>query len=109
VDLKQELVNQALKLMQDPRVMRAMQNPKVMQGLMGAIALRATLQKNLESSVELVAKSLSLATEAEVRELRRTVRRLEREIEAQKKNGGAADDGRGGGYGSGGASGSEFG
>lgn len=88
MDLKQELVNQALKLMQDPRVMRAIQNPKVMQGLMGAIALRAQLQKNLESGVEVVAKSLSLATEAEVRELRRTVRRLEREIEAQKSGSG---------------------
>jgi len=96
VDLKQELVNQALKLMQDPRVMRAMQNPKVMQGLMGALALRAKVQKNLESSVELVAKSLSLATEAEVRELRRTVRRLERELEAQKRPG-APDRGYGGG------------
>jgi len=103
VDLKQELVNQALKLMQDPRVMRAMQNPKVMQGLLGAIALRAKVQKNLESSVELVAKSLSLATEAEVRELRRTVRRLERELEAQKKPSTAQD-----GYG-GSGSGSEFG
>lgn len=93
MDLKQELVNQALKLMQDPRVMRAMQNPKVMQSLMGAIALRAKVQKNLESGVEIVAKGLSLATEAEVRELRRTVRRLEREVEAQKK----AEADRGGG------------
>jgi len=93
VDLKQELVNQALKLMQDPRVMRAIQNPKVMQGLMGAIALRAKVQKNLESSVERLAKGFHLASEAEVRELRRTVRRLEREIEAQKKSGHEAPTG----------------
>ena len=99
MDLKQELVNQALKLMQDPRVMRAMQNPKVMQGLMGAIALRAQVQKNLETSVQVVAKSLSLATEAEVRELRRTVRRLEREIEAQKKTSTSPDNGHGGDFG----------
>ena len=102
MDLKQELVNQALKLMQDPRIMRAMQNPKVMQSLMGAIALRAKVQKNLESSVERVAKGLSLATEAEVRELRRTVRRLEREIEAQKK---AEASGRGQSHGNGHGSG----
>lgn len=82
MDLKQELVNQALKLMQDPRVMRTLQNPKVMQSLMGALQLRAKVQKNLESQLERVAKSLSLATEAEVRELRRTVRRLEKELEA---------------------------
>src|SRR5690348_16502516 len=87
VDLKQELVNQALKLMQDPRVMRAMQNPKVMQGLMGVLQLRAKAQKNFEAQLEKVAKGLSLATEAEVRELRRTVRRLERELEAQRQNG----------------------
>jgi hypothetical protein len=82
VDLKQELVNQALKLMQDPRVMRAMQNPKVMQGLMGALQLRAKVQKDIEAQLERVAKRLSLATEAEVRELRRTVRRLEKELDA---------------------------
>jgi hypothetical protein len=82
--LKQQLVNQALRLMQDPRVMKAMQNPKVMQGLMGAIQLRAKVQQNVESSVTRVAKRFNLATEAEVRELRRTVKRLEREMEAQK-------------------------
>ena len=82
MDLKQELVNQALKLMQDPRVMRALQNPKVMQGLMGALQLRAQVQKNIESQLERVAKRLSLATEGEVRELRRTVRRLEKELDA---------------------------
>jgi hypothetical protein len=84
VELKQQLMNQALRLMQDPRVMKALQNPKLMQGLMGALQLRAKLQQNLESQVQRVAKSLSLATEAEIRELRRTVRKLERELEAQR-------------------------
>lgn len=84
MDLKQELMNQALRLMQDPRVMRAMQNPKLMQGLMGALQLRAKVQQNLESSVQRVAKRFNLATDAELRELRRTVRRLERELEAQR-------------------------
>jgi hypothetical protein len=88
VDLKQKLTDQALRLMQDltqdPRVMRALQNPKVMQGLMGVLQLRVKVQQNLESNVQRVAKSLRLATEAEVRDLRRTVRRLEREIAAQK-------------------------
>lgn len=64
--------------------MKALQNPKLMQGLMGAVQLRAKVQQNMESGVQKVAKRLSLATEAEVRELRRTVRKLERELEAQK-------------------------
>jgi hypothetical protein len=84
VDLKQELMSQAMRLMQDPRVMKALQNPKLMQGLMGAVQLRAKVQQSLESRAQQVAKRLSLATAAEVRELRRTVRKLEREIEAQK-------------------------
>jgi hypothetical protein len=85
VDLKQKLTDRALRLMQDPRVMKALQNPKVMQSLMGALQLRAKLQQNLAGSAQRVAKSLSLATEAEVRDLRRSVRRLERELEAQKR------------------------
>jgi hypothetical protein len=84
LDLKQQLVNQALRLMQDPRVAKAMQNPTLMQGMMGALALRAKVQTNIESQVQRVAKTLNLATGAEVRELRRTVRRLERELEAHR-------------------------
>lgn len=84
MDLKQQLMNQALRLMQDPRVAKAMQNPKLVQGMMGALALRAKVQTELESQVQRVAKTLNLATGAEVRELRRTVRRLERELEAQR-------------------------
>jgi transcriptional regulator NrdR family protein len=84
VDLKQKLTEQALRLMQDPRVVKALQNPKVMQGLMGALQLRVKAQQSIEANVQRVAKGLRLATEAEVRELRRAVRRLEREVEAQK-------------------------
>ena len=84
MDLKQQLIDQALRLMQDPRIAKAMQNPKLVQGMMGALALRAKVQTNLESQVQRVAKSLNLATGAEVRELRRTVRRLERELEAHR-------------------------
>jgi hypothetical protein len=87
LDLKEQLLNRALRLMQDPRVARAMQNPKLMQGVIGAVHLRAKVQQNLESSVQRMAKRFSLATEAEVRELRRTVRRLERELEAHKDAG----------------------
>lgn len=84
MDLKRELVDQALKLMQDPRVLRAMQNPKVMQGLMGALQLRALVQTRIESGVSRLARGLHLATDAELRELRRTIQRLENELRAQR-------------------------
>lgn len=85
-DLKQDLMDRALRLMQDPRVLQAMQNPKVMQGLMGAVQLRAKMQQNLESGIGRVAKRLNLATGAELRDLRRIVRRLEREVAAARSN-----------------------
>lgn len=80
MDLKQQLMTQAFKLMQDPRVAKALQNPKVMQGVMGAMQLGAKVQKNLAYSSTAVARGLNLATTAEVEELRSTIDRLEREL-----------------------------
>ena len=80
MDLKQQLMTQAFKLMQDPRVAKALQNPKVMQGVMGAMQLGAKVQKNLAHSSTAVARGLNLATTAEVEELRSTIDRLEREL-----------------------------
>lgn len=84
MDVKQQLVEQAMRLMRDPRVMKALQNPKVMQGLMSAFQFKAKVQQNLESNIQRVAKGLNLATAAEVRELRRTIGRLERELDGQR-------------------------
>ncbi len=80
--LKQLLMEQAFRVMEDPRVMQAVRDPRVVQALMGAIQLRAKVQRELEEQVQRVARQLNLATEAEVRELRRMVRRLERELDA---------------------------
>jgi hypothetical protein len=84
VELKQQLFNKALQLMQDPRVAKAMQNPKVIQGVMGALKLRTEVQKNLDSGMKLIAKGLNLATESEVKELKRAIKRLERELEQRQ-------------------------
>jgi hypothetical protein len=93
VDIKEELLGRATRLMQDPRVVKALSHPALMQGLVQALQVRAKVQNNLESSVQRVAKSLNLATSAEVRELRRTVRRLERELEAVRLDRGDHDAG----------------
>ena len=91
--LKQVLMERAFRAMEDPRVMKAMQDPRVMRGLMGAIQLRAKLQQGVEAQVQRLARQLNLATEAEVRELRRMVRRLELELDAAR---GPDDDAPGG-------------
>ena len=77
-------MNQAVKLMQDPRVSRALQNPRVMQGLVGAVQIGTKVQHNLDQNLRKVAQGLNLATGAEVDELRRTISRLEEQLEQQR-------------------------
>ncbi|MGD8861574.1 MAG: hypothetical protein PVI30_16315 [Myxococcales bacterium] len=85
MDLKQEFLSRAMRVVQDPRVIKAMQDPRVMQAMLGAVQLRARVQQNVESTVQRLARNLNLATEAEVRELRRLVRRLEQELAAERE------------------------
>ena len=59
MSLKKTLMKQGMKMMGDPRVQKLMQDERVMKALMQA---------------------MSLATEDEVNDLKRTVRRLEDEI-----------------------------
>jgi hypothetical protein len=88
VDLKQQMMEKAFKLMQDPRVAKALQDPRVMQGLMGAVALRAKVQQSVQAGVGELAKNLNLATRAEVKELRRNLERLQRELDQQRSGSG---------------------
>jgi hypothetical protein len=81
LDWKQQLVNKALVLIQDPRVAKVVQDPRVMSGIFGAMKLRSEVQRNVSASVRKVMKSLHLASEDEVRELQRAVSRLEQELE----------------------------
>ena len=87
MDFKQQLMNQAFKLLQDPRVSKALQNPRVMQGVMGAMQLGSKVQQNLDASVKRFVHGLNLATSEELHELRRTVERLEDELDDQRRSG----------------------
>ena len=86
MDFRQQLMTQAFKLLQDPRVGKALQNPRVMQGIMGAVQLGSKVQQNLDASVRRVVQGLNLATSEEVDELRRTIERLENQLEDQRRS-----------------------
>jgi HAMP domain-containing protein len=81
VDLKQEFLNRAMALLQDPRVAKLASDPRVVSAALGALKLRTDLQRNLENGARQLASTLHLATQSEVSELRRAVGRLERELE----------------------------
>lgn len=88
MDIKQQLMNQAFKLMQDPRVAKALQNPKVMQGVMNAVQLSTKAKQGFDSSMQRMVQGLNLATTAEVEELRKTIERLENQLDEQQNSNG---------------------
>jgi polyhydroxyalkanoate synthesis regulator phasin len=79
-ELKKSLMKQGLKLMSDPRVAKMLQDPRVMKALMQAMAMPGKVQSFTNEQIEKLAKSMNLATEDEVNDLKRTVRRLEDEV-----------------------------
>jgi hypothetical protein len=90
--LKKSLMKQGMKLMSDPRVLKLMQDERVMKAVMQMMAVPGMVQSFTHEQVERLAKSMALATEDEVKDLRRTVRRLEEDL-ARMKNAQQAPNG----------------
>lgn len=82
--LKKTLMQKGMKLMSDPRVIKLMQDERVMKALMTAMSMPGKAQNLAKEQIENVAKAMALATEGEVKDLRRTVRRLEEEVSRLK-------------------------
>jgi hypothetical protein len=78
--LKKTLMQQGMKLMSDPRVMKLMQDERVMRAMMAAMSVPGKAQSFARERVENIAKAMALATEGEVKDLRRTVRKLEEDL-----------------------------
>ncbi len=78
--LKKTLMQKGMKLMADPRVMKLMQDERVMKAVMAAMSVPGKAQNLAKEQLENVAKAMALATEGEVKDLRRTVRKLEEEL-----------------------------
>jgi cell division FtsZ-interacting protein ZapD len=77
---KKTLMKQAMDVMSDPRVLKMMQDERVMKAVMQVMSVPGKVQNFTQDNVEKVAKAMALATEDEVKDLRRTVRRLEEEV-----------------------------
>jgi hypothetical protein len=88
MDFKQKMMQEGMKLMSNPKVMKLMQDERVMKAVMGAMQLPAKVSTATEHVGEKVAKTLNMATAREVKELKRTIRKLEEQVETLKKSGG---------------------
>ena len=86
MSLKKSLMEQGMKLLGDPRVVKMMQNEQFMKAMMAAISVPGKIDGFTKEHAEKFAKRMSLATADEVRDLKRTVRSLEDQLAALKRN-----------------------
>jgi cell division FtsZ-interacting protein ZapD len=84
--LKKNLLKRGMKLMTDPRVMKLMSDERVMKAVMQMMSMPGKVTHFTQEQIEKLAKAMSLATEDEVKDLKRTVRRLEDEVAKLEKN-----------------------
>ncbi len=80
MSIKKTVMERGMRLMSDPRVMKLMSSPKVMNVVMKGFELRGKAQASFDSSVQSLAKTFKLATRQEVRDLKDTIRTLERNL-----------------------------
>ena len=83
--IKKTLMKQGMKLMSDPRVMKIMQDERVMKAVVQMMNVPGKVQSFTNEQVEKLAKAMSLATEDEVNDLKRQIRRLEEELARLEK------------------------
>jgi len=83
--IKKTLMNQGMKLMTDPRVMKLMQDERVMKAVMQMMTVPGKVTSFTNEQIEKLAKAMSLATEDEVKDLKRQIRRLEEEVSRLEK------------------------
>ena len=84
--IKKTLMKQGMKLMTDPRVQKIMADERVMKAVMQMMNVPGKVQSFTDDQVAKLAKAMSLATEDEVKDLKRQVRRLEEEISRLEKD-----------------------
>lgn len=80
MSLKKSIIKQGMKMIGDPRVQKLMQDERVMKAMMQVMSVPGKVTEFSQEQVEKLAKAMSLATEDEVSDLKRTVRHLEEEI-----------------------------
>ncbi len=86
MSIKKTLLKHGMALMSDPRVMKLAQDDRVMSAVMGVMSVPGRVITFTQDQSVRFARAMDLATEQEVKDLRRTVRSLEEQIaELQKQ------------------------
>jgi hypothetical protein len=80
MSIKDEVMKRGMQMMSDPRVAKLMQNPQFMKLMMAAIQVPGKVNSFTNEQAKVLAGALRLATAEEVKDLSRTVKKLEREV-----------------------------
>ena len=86
MSLKDKLMNEGVKLATNPAFSRVMQDPRFMKLLMATMAMPGRVESFTTEQKEHFAKAMGLASQDEVRDLKRTVTALEREVARLSNN-----------------------
>ncbi|NUQ75524.1 MAG: hypothetical protein HUU21_18415 [Polyangiaceae bacterium] len=78
--IKEKLVSEGMKLATNPRVAKLMQDERLMKLVVSAASVPGRVTSFTAEQKEAFAKAMGLATADEVRDLKRTIASLEREI-----------------------------
>ena len=79
--IKDELTKKGMQMMSDPRFTKLMQNPQFMKAVLTLMQVPGKVNAFTNDQAERFAATLKLATQQEVKELRKTVKKLERDVE----------------------------
>lgn len=83
--IKKRLIDAGMKFMSDPRVMKLMQDERFVGAMMTALSVPGRLGTLAQDQAGRLARMMDLATEREIRDLRRTVRSLEDQLAELKR------------------------
>jgi polyhydroxyalkanoate synthesis regulator phasin len=78
--IKDEMMKRGMQMMSDPRVAKLMQNPQFMKVMMTAIQVPGKVNTFTNEQAKHLASALRLAPASDLKDLQRTVKRLEREL-----------------------------
>ncbi|MFO0586762.1 MAG: hypothetical protein U0441_04455 [Polyangiaceae bacterium] len=80
MSLKDKVVAEGMKLAANPQVAKLMADERVMKLVMTAVSMPGKVQTFTAEQKEAFAKTMGLATQDEVKDLKRQIAALEREI-----------------------------
>jgi hypothetical protein len=78
--LKDKLMAESMKLAMSPTVAKLMQDERFSKLLLGAMAMPGKVESFTQEQKEAFARAMGLASSDEVRDLKRTVASLERQV-----------------------------